>query len=67
MSWKAGWGLIETAPESAKFSLLASFWVGRIDWSPDVSGALVSILRGSRLNCHGSERWPGFQGGFSQK
>ena len=44
MSWKAGWGLIETAPESAKFSLLASFWVGRIDWSPDVSGALLWCL-----------------------
>ena len=44
MSWKAGWGLIETAPESAKFSLLASLWVARVDWSPDVSGALLWCL-----------------------
>lgn len=42
MSWKAGWGLIGTAPDSAEFSLLASLRVGRVDWSLDVSGALVS-------------------------
>ena len=64
MSWKAGWGLIGTAPDSAEFSLLASLRVGRVDWSPDVSGALVSTLRGSRLNLQGPEQWPVFQGGI---
>ena len=82
MSWKAGWGLIGSAPDSAEFSSLGKFPAtmnkerdsskeslraslrgGRVDSSPDASGALESTLGGSGLNLQGPERWSGFQGG----
>ena len=50
--------------DSSKESLRASLRGGRVDSSPDASGALESTLGGSGLNLQGPEQWPVFQGGI---